>query len=188
LLLTKTASVEGLLKIARSLPKPIKKTIVSWSVNAPVVAERYEGIAASPLDRLIAARLCQEAGYWVRLRIDPLIPVENWRGEYEKLIRMIGEYVKPECVTLGSLRFLPRTAAIVTARAPELVKYTENFSSGRWRIPLSQRVEMYSFLSGLLKEIGVESVSLCKETEEFRRMVGLAGPCHCEIDDYGLRM
>lgn len=179
LLLSKATEIEGLLEAARAIGRPIKRTIVSWSLNATWASRQYEGISPSPVDRIMAARECQEAGYRVRLRIDPMIPFPGWREGYGDLVRMIVNWVHPERVTLGSLRFLPRTRNIVRAQTPSLTEYTDSFGDGRWRIPLATRISMYEHVAGLLQEHGIP-VALCKETEELRRGVGLAGPCHCE--------
>lgn len=178
LFLTKTTQIENLLGVAKGLDRQIKNTIVSWSINAPSVSEKYEGIAPSTRARILAAAVLKEAGYRVRLRIDPLVPVPDWQRAYSELLPLV-ERVNPERITIGSLRFLPRTAQIVKSQTPELVKFTSQLGRGRWRIPLETRVLMYMWMAEQLKPLGIP-VALCKEPEEVRSLVGLTGPCHCE--------
>lgn len=178
LFLTKTTQIENLLRVAKGLDRPIKNTIVSWSINAPSVSEKYEGIAPSTRARILAAAVLKEAGYRVRLRIDPLVPVPNWQKAYSELLPLV-ERVNPERITIGSLRFLPRTAQIVKTQTPELVKFTGQLGTGRWRIPLETRVLMYMWMAEQMKPLDIP-VALCKEPEEVRSLVGLTGPCHCE--------
>jgi len=72
LFLTKSSNVKNLLEIESH-----NQAIVSFSLNAIPVAERWEK-APHVLKRIEAARKVFEAGYEVRIRIDPMVPIENW--------------------------------------------------------------------------------------------------------------
>src|SRR2546427_2354671 len=61
------------------LEKPRKQVICAWSLNPPEVAKRWERAAASPDRRIDAASLVAEAGYDIRIRIDPIFPIEDWK-------------------------------------------------------------------------------------------------------------
>jgi spore photoproduct lyase len=76
-------------------------------MNAPTVSRKFELGAPSFERRLRAAARAQKAGYPVRIRLDPIVPVQSWRELYAETIRRIFGAVSPERVTLGTLRFEP---------------------------------------------------------------------------------
>jgi spore photoproduct lyase len=47
------------------------------------------------IERLNAAKQVYEKGYEVRLRIDPMVPVENWQIHYTNLVDSIFGMLKP---------------------------------------------------------------------------------------------
>src|SRR5262245_31896784 len=100
--LTKSTLIGNALKLP-----PTPQVIFSWSVNAEYVGRRWELGAPRPSRRFAAARQMKDAGWPVRLRLDPMIPYqdgkENWRDGYGRAIDQINE-LKPEMVTLGTLR------------------------------------------------------------------------------------
>ncbi|WP_407641563.1 spore photoproduct lyase family protein [Desulfobacula phenolica] len=55
--------------------------------------------------RLNAAVKVQEAGYPIRIRLDPIVPIDDWEKAYAKTIKSIFDKVSPERMTLGTLRF-----------------------------------------------------------------------------------
>jgi spore photoproduct lyase len=172
LLLTKTANASSLLK------KPRKQVIYSCSLNALPVAARWEKLAPSPLERIKAAEQVANAGYEVRARIDPIVPVEGWKEHYTELVGMIDE-VPFSRVTLGTLRGLQRTINFARKLGKDM-SWTEYFSTtSKWGKKLSDelRFEMYSFMIDLLKP---RPVAVCKETEEMVSGLGLRDfKCNC---------
>jgi len=162
LIVTKSSHVDNLLK----LPEP-KNIIVSFSVNAHNVAERWEKGAPSVKRRLEAAKKIQEKGFDLRLRIDPMVPVENWKTHYEKLLKDIFEYYQlwPSRITLGSLRGLQTT--INNAWDKSWVKYLSEKSNWGKRIESSKRLAMYTFVRDYLEQhYNYTNIALCKETIE----------------------
>ena len=170
LLLTKSDRVEGLLELPHN-----GQTIVSFSVNPPEISSLFEPDAATPSRRLEAAWKCFKAGYRVRMRIDPMIPVEGWREAYGKLAEKVAE-LKPERVTLGCLRLFPVVKAF-SRRNRTVFKYAvERSPDGRLRPPEKTRIEMYRFIASRLK--GLE-VGLCKETFSVHRALKFSIRCNC---------
>ena len=49
--------------------------------------------------RLAAAKLVADAGYEVRLRIDPMVSVRGWQGAYAKLVGHV--FSCDLCIPLG---------------------------------------------------------------------------------------
>jgi len=105
---------ENHVKVLEDIPRDLRKGfIVSFSINPQVIVNRYERGTASADSRIKAARTASEMGFRVRIRIDPIIPIaeggESWIFHYEMLIEELLNEVKPEMVTLGSLRALKKT-------------------------------------------------------------------------------
>jgi spore photoproduct lyase len=161
-----------------------KNAILAWSINAPKVSERWEMYAPTALQRLAAAQKVADAGYEVRLRIDPMVPIEDWKTEYAQLVKLI-EPVKPSRVTLGCLRGL--TTTIIYCKDKSWLPYLKEKSSWGKKPPFHERLEMYDFVIGELNKAGVKDVGVCKETLEmwnelakvFPRMKYQKMTCNC---------
>ncbi|RLI77272.1 hypothetical protein DRP07_12335 [Archaeoglobales archaeon] len=157
LLVTKSDRVDNLIRI-----EP-ENVIVSFSINAIPVAERWEIGAPSPRKRIKAAAKLHECGYPVRVRIDPIVPVENWRIYYQELIRAIFSSFEPERITLGTLRGLSTT--IRCAKDTSWASYLEEKSNWGLKPRFDTRKESFKFIIDLLREeYGFTKVALCKET------------------------
>jgi spore photoproduct lyase len=159
LFLTKSSSVDNLLEIG-----PHAQAIISFSLNAVPVADRWEK-APTVQKRIRAAKEVFDAGYEVRVRIDPMVPVENWQADYSDLLDMIFDAFVPERVTLGSLRGLQST--INGCSDKTWIRYLRESSNWGKKIDLATRVAMYSLLiEELAARHDFERVGLCKETVE----------------------
>jgi len=140
--------------------------IVSFSVNSEEVARRFEKAPTSK-DRLEASKLVQERGYVLRLRIDPMIPVESWEKHYTTLIDLIfSKYeLKPERITLGVLRGLYKTIRFSKERS--WIRYLDKSERTGWGLRPSYelRKAMYIHIIEKLREYGYRGyIALCKET------------------------
>jgi len=159
LFLTKSSNVKNLLEI-----EPHDQAIVSFSLNAIPVARKWEK-APLVLKRIEAAKKVYKAGYEVRVRIDPMVPIDNWRESYHELADLIFENLPPERITLGSLRGLQST--INGCSDKSWVKYLRESSNWGKKIDFQTRFTMYSEIIEYLKsKYNYEKVSLCKETIE----------------------
>ncbi len=162
LIVTKSTDIDNLLKLPST-----NNIIVSFSVNAKKVAERWEKGAPSVDMRLKAAKKLQDKGFEVRLRIDPMVPIDNWMEHYKQLLVDIFEKYNllPSRITLGSLRGLQST--INNAWDKSWVKYLEEKSNWGKRIKLGKRLAMYSFVKNYLeRQYDYTNIALCKETIE----------------------
>ncbi|MEM1876893.1 MAG: radical SAM protein [Ignisphaera sp.] len=140
--------------------------VVSFSINAPIIAKRFE-VAPPVEDRLRAAVALHESGIETRFRIDPMIPVDGWENHYRSLIEdVFTKYeLDPERITIGSLRGLLKTIRFSKDR--EWVKYLKNGEKTGWGLKISTetRRNMYRTVIENLKTYGYRGyVSLCKET------------------------
>jgi spore photoproduct lyase len=156
LFLTKSTNVQNFLKNEWQ-----KNAILAWSLNAPAVAERWELYAPRIVDRLKAAEAVSEAGYEVRFRIDPMVPVENWEMHYSELVQMIFENTKPSRITIGSLRGL--TTTLIYCKDKSWTVYLTEKSNWGKKPDFKVRFSMYQLIFDLTKPFDVD-VGLCKET------------------------
>lgn len=148
-----------------------KNTVLSWSLNAYPVAERWEKLAPHPKDRIEAVREVSEAGYEVRIRIDPMIAVEGYEKHYEILMRDLLEALTPSRITLGCLRGLVSTIARAVDKS--WIRYLVEKSSWGRKPPAETRFRLYANIIDHLREKGYEDieVGLCKDTLEIWRML-----------------
>jgi len=159
LFLTKSPNVKNLLEI-----EPHNQAIISFSFNAIPVAKKWEK-APPILKRIEAAKKVYEAGYEVRVRIDPMVPIDGWKESYLQLVDLIFENLNPERITLGSLRGLQST--INGCSDKSWVKYLTESSNWGKKIDFQTRFNMYSEVIEYLKsKYNCEKVALCKETIE----------------------
>jgi len=172
LLLTKTADVSSL------ITKPRKQVIYSCSLNVLPVADKWEKLAPSSVDRIRAAKQVAEVGYEVRARIDPIVPIEDWKDHYSDLVNMMVD-VPFSRVTLGTLGGLQRTINFAKKLGKD-TSWAEYFSiNTKWGKKLSDesRFDIYSFMIDLLKP---KTIAVCKETNDMVSTLGLKDlKCNC---------
>jgi spore photoproduct lyase len=146
--------------------------VTSFSFNADVVAQRFERGAPTVGQRIEAARKLSQAGYEVRIRIDPMIPVPRWERHYQELIDQMFSAFTPARVTLGSLRGLQSTINGASDRS--WVKYLSDRSNWGRRIDRNIRFWMYQKVIEYLKQrYEYTEVGLCKETLEIWHRLGM---------------
>ena len=153
-----------------------KNVILSWTINAYPVAERWEKLAPHPKDRIAAAKKVAEAGYEVRVRIDPMVAIEDYAVHYQKLVDDLFEATVPERITLGCLRGL--TSTIARTKDKSWLKYlTEKPEKSSWggKPPIETRYNLYANILEKLRELGYpelrEHVGVCKDTLEVWAML-----------------
>ncbi len=167
LFLTKSTNVKNLLEMY-----PHKQVIVSFTLNAKKVAEKWENGAPNTQERIEAAKKIQEAGYETRIRIDPIIPVPNWDKIYRELIDRIFEKFRPERITIGSLRGLQST--INGSKDKSWLKYLSETSNWGKKVEFKLRYDMYIMLVDYLHErYHYDKIALCKETKAMWQKLGM---------------
>ena len=152
-----------------------KNAILSWSINEPEVASLWEKGAPDPRDRLKAAKLAQDAGYEVRLRLDPMVPIEGWQQKYRNIIDEIFKMgLEPERITLGTLRGLLSTLANVINGSWE--KYLDRKAYTNWGYKPSDqiRLELYQNAIEHLKDYGFNRFGVCKETVKMWQLLKIS--------------
>jgi spore photoproduct lyase len=174
LLLTKSTNIENLLAVA-----PTPQVIVSFSLNAPEVSARFERGAPGSLERLAAARRLREAGWRVRVQLNPILPVAGWQRMYRDFVTRVIAEADPERITAGSLRYFPALPRYAVDD-PELwgMAPTRDGTDGRFRLPVPIRHEAYALVRGLLPPS--TDFGICKETESVWRRLGMdSASCRC---------
>ena len=173
LLVSKSTNVKNLLK-----HEPNGQVIVGFSVNAPAVWKLYEQATPHPLARVKAAAKVMSAGYYVTLRLDPMIPIDGWEEAYTAFIQDVYKIFSPDQWTIGSLRYyrsLPMWTAKV-GRDASIYQYAQEPSpeDGRKRVATSSRARLYQLATTTIREFdGKVPVRLCKETLTLYNNLGL---------------
>jgi len=158
LFVTKSDNIKHLLEI-----NPHNQAIISFSLNADEVAKKWERGAPSVDRRVEAGRKLSQAGYEVRIRIDPIVPVLDWKTHYTNLVDQIFANFVPERITLGSLRGLQSTINGSTDKS--WLEYLKENSNWGKKVDFKTRYETYAtIINRLQKSYNYSDVALCKET------------------------
>lgn len=157
---------------------PSPQVIVSFSVNSDEVSDIFERGTPLSSERLNCARELKILGWRVRIRLDPIIlPYFNTSKSFDKYFMLSHQVasLKPERITLGSLRPYPNTYRLMPDELKnELVKSND----GRWRYPLKDRTVCYQQVAEWLGEIP----ALCKEIQECYTQLGwVHDGCNCTV-------
>jgi spore photoproduct lyase len=144
--------------------------VISWSLNPQNIIDNNEFLAASLRERLRAASECVKAGYKAGFHFDPVIYFDGWKKEYENVIELMFNSVKPgdiAWISIGTLRFNPKVKQVIESRFPknkildaELLPGFDN----KLRYPASLRLDIYKhLLNALQRHSGKLPVYLCME-------------------------
>jgi len=158
LLLTKSTNIEFLLN-----REPNPQIIVSFSVNASPISEKFENGAPNPDHRVEAAHELKNVGWRVRIRLDPII-LEEGIEVYEDICRKIAA-LQPELVTIGTLRQYPGLYRFARFAPRQGLCRADD---GRMRYPYTARLKTYKQIQQWL---GFQP-ALCKETKAMWKTLG----------------
>ena len=197
-MLTKSDQVDAILDLPHN-----GSTIICWSINNARVSRKFE-IGAPPFEaRLRAARKVQAAGYPLRLRLDPIVPVEGWQALYAETIEQIFKTVRPERITLGTLRFeegFCHMQNTLFTTGPELPRLVSEMSpmlppasgpggkkpkTGKYSFSEEKRSHLFAFAISEIRKYSNCRIALCKESAAVWEKVGLSPSrcsCACQLD------
>jgi spore photoproduct lyase len=186
-ILTKSADVENLLGLDHA-----GRTILSWTVNAPEVAQRFEKNTPNIAARLDAMRRCAQAGYPVRAVVMPIIPVADWRETYGQFMVRLLESVPLSRITLGSICSYPQAQRLMELKLGKqnaistlLDRGPAKSDDGRLRFGRSVRQEVYRYLVECIRRQRPDlEIGLCLEDEPMFASLDLAGSlgrCNCVL-------
>lgn len=187
---TKSANVDHLLDLDHR-----GKTIICWSLSPETQSRLIEKRSASTSERIEAARKCQEAGYTVRARFSPIVPVRGWQAEAEAMLTQFLTAVEPDVLTMDTLKWTEpaRVWAMFdkhlwdeqysgyvdcyAAMRPEDRPYPI-LPNGKQLFPHEARVAMYRVFIDRIRELAPKArIAFCGETPEiwaeFKDEVGM---------------
>jgi len=184
-ILTKSADVENLADLDHG-----GRTILSWTVNAPEVALRFEKNTPNVTARIDAMRRCAQAGYPVRAVLMPIIPVADWQETYARFMVTLLESVPLSRITLGSIcsypqaqRLMERKVGRQNAVSTLLHRAPAKSDDGRLRFTRPTREEVYRYLIGCIRRHRPDlEIGLCLEDEPMFASLDLQesiGRCNC---------
>lgn len=75
-------------------------TIIVWSISADTQSREIEPVCGTMEERIEAARIAQEAGYQIRYKFKPIVPVRNWREEASEAIDLLFQKTDPDVISL----------------------------------------------------------------------------------------
>ena len=158
------------------------KTIVAFSISAQTQSTKIEKGAADTEARIEAVRKCQEAGYIVRVRFSPVIPVKNWRDENRKMVRSFLGRVTPDVISLCLFgwmdTYLAKRALDLSLWDPEFVAAMEAASvemrgKAYGPLPHEARAEMIRFFIDEIRAVNPKvPIALCLESYEMWQQFG----------------
>ncbi len=185
-LLTKCDDVDTLLSLDHK-----GHTILSWSLNPPEVAEKFEENVPAVDDRIKAMKKCAKAGYPVRAVIMPVIPVPGWEEFYPRFIRRLTSEVKLERLTIGGVCIYKNARKLMDKKlgqensVSENIDVTDGLPDGRARYASDLRIKMYGCVIKAARETRPEPpLALCLEDKEVWKELGIfdcMGKCNCVL-------
>ncbi len=149
------------------------KTILSWSLNSPIIMQKEEIRSATLAERIDAARRAASWGYRLAFHFDPIIYHKGWKQGYEETIRQLFNTVPRDSIvwiSLGALRYIPSLKTIGTERFPHSRIFYQEFVAGldgKSRYFRTQREDLYLYIYSLLqKNISSDTcVYFCMESD-----------------------
>ena len=129
--------------------------------------------------RIRAAQKCQDAGYPVRFRFSPIIPIEGWREENEKMIRQLLSGVRPDIICIQTLTHMSaeqiRRSMDTTHFDDEILSTMEEDAKGDMcgPFPHETREMIYRFFLDTIRSYAPEvPIVTCLETPEMWKALG----------------
>lgn len=152
------------------------KTIASFTLTPAPVAALLEPGAPPPAARIEAIGRLAAAGYPIRVRLSPIVPVRDWRAAYQALIARLLEVAHPEMVTLWTLsmielpelfRIVPESVLDPVALAVCRAAVEQMRGQKGAPLPPVLRAEIYRTIARELRTSAPATlVSLCLESPE----------------------
>ncbi|BBO73567.1 hypothetical protein DSCW_09840 [Desulfosarcina widdelii] len=150
-----------------------RKTILSWSLNTPVVMKSEERRTASLDARLSAAARCQKWAYPLAFHFDPMVIYPGCEADYRRVVQQLFQRIDPYnivWISIGTFRFMPALKSVISRRFPESTIAYGEFITGldnkmRYFKPL--RIDLYRKMVGWIRQAAPDvTVYYCMEDEE----------------------
>ncbi len=150
-------------------------TVCCWSLAGRTQSREIEWRSAPMEERIEASRKCEEAGYHVRHRFSPIVPVRNWREEIREMIELLFEACNPDVITFETLRYVDydqlRSDFDLDILDPQFVEMMRTDERGDVQsgeeIPVDFRRKIYRFVIDELERVSPETpYALCRELRD----------------------
>ena len=149
-------------------------TIALWSLTSHTVSREIERLAGTTEERIEAARKCAEAGYPIRFKFKPIVPVRHWREETREMVRLMFDGPRSDVISLCVMMWMQiaelEAAIDVDLLDPEFIRAAhehadEMAGSQSAPFPHHVRAEIYSFFIDEIRKYDKDvPISLCTET------------------------
>jgi spore photoproduct lyase len=134
----------------------IPNVILAWTISPERICKEIENKTPSLQARLTSVLRAIDAGWKVRICIDPILREPNWKNDYEQLVHTISEKInlaKLFDLSIGTFRmnsdFLRKIQSIRSDQA--MLYYPYHRSNGITSYPHHENEEMISFLKDTFK-------------------------------------
>ena len=170
LLYTKSDNVAHLLDLPHR-----GHTIMNWSLSPTTQSRVIEVNAPDTFARIDAMRRCEEAGYTVRARLSPIVPLVGWQQEFSRMAETLFASVHPDVVSVDVVGWcLPESLAEATdvSRLDPAWRETldvqmgvGNRNAGKYLFPHALRESALRFAVSEIRRCSPQTpVSICNET------------------------
>ncbi len=108
-------------------------TILVWSLSGSTQSRFIEPNTGTTEERIEAARVAEEAGYPIRYKFKPIIPVKNWRRDATEAIALALSKTHPDVISLCCLMWMDidtmrkRLAPVIDLLDPEFLRMAEEY-------------------------------------------------------------
>jgi len=171
MLFTKSDNVDFLLDLDHR-----GHTIVSWSITCDTASRAIDKRTPSMAERIAAMQAVQGAGYRVRARLSPIVPVKGWREEYRDLFERLFAAARPDVVTLELLGWFDfedlgqlMPPDLLDGEAVAAARAAADALRGHHNGPFTEAThqEVYRFCIETVKDLSPETpVAVCHGTPE----------------------
>jgi len=185
--LTKSADVGNLLDLDHG-----RHAILSWTVNAKAVIERFEKDTPPLEARVAAMEAAAKAGYPIRAVVMPIIPISGWEAAYREFLTDLLARVRLQRITLGSICSYPQAMRLTeqklgreNAISVQLDRRRSRMTDGRARFPQELREAVYRHLLRTIRQQdGAVEIGLCLEEPSMFDLLNMGdsvGRCNCVL-------
>lgn len=175
LLYTKSDNVDHLLGLHHG-----GLTIINWSLSPLTQSRQIEVNTPDTLARIAAMHKCAAAGYTVRCRISPIVPIEGWQSEFVQMADALFSAVTPDVVTIDVIGWCqPEALAaaldvsrleVTFSRAVQSSAGTGNRTAQKYLFPHDLRLAVLRYAAAQLRRRAPDvPVALCNETRRMWR-------------------
>lgn len=171
---TKSTKIGNLI----SIDNPPSNIIPSWTFSPQKVVEAIEHKTPSFEQRLNAAKKCQESGYTIGVRLDPVVRIDGWEREYKQLVVRLLTMLDTrniDYISLGTLKHNKMLFEAIKKRfpaSPAILGEMLPSSDGKYRYLKFLRVELYKKMISWIRDIDTNlKIELSLESDEIHELV-----------------